>query len=67
MVEIVVNGSARRVSEDSTVLDLLGEMGVAPERVAIELDREILKREHWSERRLHGGERLEVVHFVGGG
>ena len=66
-MEIVVNGSARSVREWSSVLDLLAELALEPERVAIELDREILKRDSWPETRLSGGERLEIVHFVGGG
>jgi len=67
IAEIVVNGNARAVSQGSSVLELLGELGLEPERVAVELDREILKRELWAETRLAGGERLEIVHFVGGG
>jgi len=67
MAEIVVNGNARGIKQGSSVLELLGELGLEPERVAVELDREILKRELWAETRLTGGERLEIVHFVGGG
>lgn len=66
-VEIVINGNPRAVAEGSSVLELLGTLELEPERVAIELDREILKRDRWADRRLMGGERLEIVHFVGGG
>jgi len=38
-----------------------------PDRVAIELNREIVPREQWPETPLHDGDRLEIVHFVGGG
>ena len=38
-----------------------------PDRVAIELNREIVPREQWSQTPLHDGDRLEIVHFVGGG
>jgi sulfur carrier protein len=37
------------------------------DRVAIELNREIVSREQWPQTRLHDGDRLEIVHFVGGG
>jgi len=67
LVEIVVNGEARNVPEASTVLELLADLALEPEHVALELDREILKRDRWSGTRLGGGERLEIVHFVGGG
>jgi thiamine biosynthesis protein ThiS len=38
-----------------------------PDRVAIELNREIVPRGQWSQTRLNEGDRLEIVHFVGGG
>jgi thiamine biosynthesis protein ThiS len=38
-----------------------------PDRVAIELNREIVPRDQWPQTPLHDGDRLEIVHFVGGG
>ncbi|MSV32046.1 MAG: sulfur carrier protein ThiS [Bryobacterales bacterium] len=67
MIEIVVNGETRQVPEGTTVTGLLALLGVAPERVAVELDRAIIKNIFWSERGLKAGARVEVVHFVGGG
>jgi sulfur carrier protein len=42
-------------------------MGMKPDRVAVELNRNIVPREHWSETPLSDGDKLEIVHFVGGG
>jgi thiamine biosynthesis protein ThiS len=42
-------------------------LGMKPDRVAIELNRDIVPRDRWAETRLNEGDRLEVVHFVGGG
>lgn len=66
-VEIVVNGERRSVSAGTTVLGLLTSLDLDPERLAVELDRSILKRDSWSETKLEGGEKLEIVQFVGGG
>jgi thiamine biosynthesis protein ThiS len=66
-IEITVNGDVRRASEGRTVQELLEDLGIPSVRVAVELNRNILKREDWSSTRLHGGEQLEIVHFVGGG
>ena len=66
-VEIVVNGENRRVAAGASVLDLLASLGLDPERVAVELDRDILPKGRWGQTALAGGERLEIVHFVGGG
>jgi len=55
------------VAEGSTVLSLLGELGIPAERVAVELDRIILKPAVWAETPLPPGAKVEIVHFVGGG
>jgi thiamine biosynthesis protein ThiS len=67
MIEIVVNGDARRVKEGQTLADLLKELELDPERVAIEMDRKIVKQPNWSGTVLHAGNRVEIVQFVGGG
>ena len=66
-IEIVVNGESRSVPEGQTVLVLLESLGLEPSRVAVELERVILGRAEWAGRVLQPGDRLEVVHFVGGG
>jgi thiamine biosynthesis protein ThiS len=55
------------VRAEATVLELLRELEIDPARVAIEFNREILRREHWGATRLRGGEQIEIVQFVGGG
>jgi len=67
MIEIMVNGEARRTSPGQTLLDLLRQMDLDPERVAIELDRRIVKKPAWDTTVLEAGARLEIVQFVGGG
>ena len=66
-IRILVNGEPNEVPAGLTVLDLLRRLGVDAERVALELDREILKRDHWGDTRLQDGSAVEIVQFVGGG
>ena len=66
-MEIIVNGEPRPPPEDQTILGLLREMQLDPARVAVELDRRILKQPLWSTTVLTPGARLEIVQFVGGG
>ena len=66
-IEIVVNGERRSVPAEMRVSELVAEMGLQPERVALELNREILARLNWHTTVLAAGDRLEIVHFVGGG
>ena len=66
-IEIIVNGDARQVSQGARITDLVKQLELAPERLAIELNLSILPRAKWAETELRPGDRLEIVHFVGGG
>ena len=66
-IEIVLNGEQRSAPEGETVLGLLQQLDIDPARVAIELDRRILKAPLWAETVLRPGAEIEIVQFVGGG
>jgi thiamine biosynthesis protein ThiS len=66
-MEIVVNGEPRSTPEGQTILGLLGELQLDAARVAVELDRRIVKQPLWSKTVLAPGAHLEIVQFVGGG
>ncbi len=66
-MNLEVNGEARDVPEGSTVTDLLRQLDLTPERVAVEVSLEILDREAFSRRELHEGDRVEILSFIGGG
>jgi thiamine biosynthesis protein ThiS len=66
-IGIVVNGEPRRVEAGSTVASLLAAIGVPAERVAVEVNRRIVRSEEWASTALAEGSRVEVVQFVGGG
>jgi sulfur carrier protein len=65
--EIMVNGERRTAAEGQTILDLLEQLQIEPARVAVEMDRRIVKQPLWRETALKPGARLEIVQFVGGG
>lgn len=66
-VEIIVNGESRQVSSPMSLRQLLQSLALQEDRVAVELNREIVRRDRWGETELHDQDRLELVHFVGGG
>jgi sulfur carrier protein len=66
-IELTINGSVREVVAGLNITQLLGELEIPPGRVAIEFNREILKKELWDGTILTAGDNLEIVHFVGGG
>ncbi len=64
---ITVNGQSRPLPALPTLLALLEESGLADRPVAVELDGEVVPRGRFADCRLAGGERIEIVTFVGGG
>jgi sulfur carrier protein len=66
-IEIVVNGDTKAVPCGLSVLELLGVLGVLPDRVAVELNRSIVRRQQWENVTVEPGAQLEIVQFVGGG
>ena len=66
-IEVLINGEKRKVPEQRTIDDLLGDLGLSPDQVAVELNREIIKRADWGSRVIRRGDEIEIVHFVGGG
>jgi thiamine biosynthesis protein ThiS len=66
-MQVQINGEPREIPDGQTVLALLESLGLDPERLALELNGEILGKKTWAARALAPGERLEIVHFVGGG
>ena len=66
-ITIRVNGEARAVNPELTITALLAELGIRPERVAVELNRVIVKQPQWADTQIPPGAELEIVQFVGGG
>ena len=67
---IILNGLPRTfeaLAALANVEELIAELGLKGDRVAVEYNGEIVRRTAWGETRLGEGDRLEVVHFVGGG
>ena len=66
-IEIMVNGETRSAPDGQTVLGLLRQLQLDPARVAVELDRRIVKQPRWEATVLEPGAQIEIVQFVGGG
>jgi sulfur carrier protein len=66
-MKVHINGEAHELPEPLTLAGLVEQTGLQGDRVAVELNREIVPRSRWPETVLHDQDRLEIVHFVGGG
>lgn len=64
---LTLNGEPKRVTGAATLADLLGQLGLDPRAVVVELNRNIVRRPQLAGTRLQDGDSVELVHFVGGG
>ncbi len=65
-MKLIINGEQREFNA-GTLSKLVEQLGMKSDRIAVELNREIVPRDRWAATDLHDGDQLEIVHFVGGG
>jgi thiamine biosynthesis protein ThiS len=66
-VKVRLNGQERNLSEGTTLGGLIRTLGLEPSRIAVERNGEVVPKAHYDAVVLSEGDRLEIVHFVGGG
>jgi thiamine biosynthesis protein ThiS len=66
-MKLEINGEMRCVKASATVRELLENLEIKPGRVAVELNRRIVKRQDWDRAALQELDKIEIVQFVGGG
>jgi thiamine biosynthesis protein ThiS len=66
-MQLRINGEDKTFEAPLTLASLIANMGFKSDRVAVELNRDIVPRHQWDKTTLSEGDRLEIVHFVGGG
>jgi len=66
-LHVQVNGETQELPDGSSLADLVEQLSLPAARVAIELNRSVARRQEWAATILQEGDRVEIVHFVGGG
>ncbi|EAW45659.1 sulfur carrier protein ThiS [Nodularia spumigena CS-584] len=66
-ITLQVNGETRSCLTQTSLPDLLQQLGFNPRLIAVEYNGEILHRQFWSQTQVQPGDRLEIVTIVGGG
>lgn len=66
-MKLRINGDEKTFDSSLTLAALVEVLGMKSDRVAVELNLDIVPRERWAATALNDGDRLEIVHFVGGG
>ena len=66
-LRVYINGESKEVQDSPSLADLINQLELPAPRIAVELNREVVRRSDWSATMLHDDDRIEIVHFVGGG
>ncbi len=67
MIRVTVNGSADELADGATLGQLVAKYKLAPPRIAVEVNQELVSRRDYDATALREGDRIEIVTFVGGG
>lgn len=66
-MRVYVNGEPREFPDQLSLAELVTQLDLPAQRIAVELNRTVVRRSEWSTIELHDEDRIEIVHFVGGG
>jgi sulfur carrier protein len=66
-MKIQLNGETKELNQALNLIELLKKFSLPTERIAIELNREVVRKKDWEGIKINEGDKLEVIHFVGGG
>lgn len=66
-MRITLNGEPRTLEQPPTLAELLKQLGLTPERLAVEVNEKLVRRGQFAQTRLCDGDRVEIVTLVGGG
>lgn len=66
-MQLYINGEIKELPLKMNLIGVLEHFSLPFERIAIELNKEVVRRKDWSKIEIAEGDRLEVIHFVGGG
>lgn len=66
-MKIFINGEIKEIAGEVNLIELLEEFSLPRERVAVELNRAVVRKKDWAAVRVKEADKIEIVHFVGGG
>ncbi|MET0754179.1 MAG: sulfur carrier protein ThiS [Pyrinomonadaceae bacterium] len=66
-MNILINGETKEISSELNLSELLKHFSLPSERIAIELNKKVVRKKDWENIKIAEGDKLEVIHFVGGG
>jgi sulfur carrier protein len=67
MIQIILNGKPHNIKEKTNIISLLETLSLSEKKVAIEINEEVIPRNNYDKKILLAKDRVEIVHFIGGG
>ncbi|MCY7347016.1 MAG: sulfur carrier protein ThiS [Pyrinomonadaceae bacterium] len=66
-MRVFINGETKEIADEMNLIELLVRFSLPRERVAVELNKRVVRRKDWETIRVKDSDQIEIVHFVGGG
>ena len=66
-MQVFINGEIREIRSETNLSELLRRLSLPSERIAIELNKKVVRRKDWENIQVKDADKIEIVHFVGGG
>jgi len=67
MIQIILNGKPHNIKEKTNIISLLETLSLSEKKVAIEINEEVIPKDNYNKKILLEKDRVEIVHFIGGG
>ena len=66
-MKVLVNGESREINREMNLREFLAHLSLPSERIAIELNKEVVRKKDWENIKINDADKIEIIHFVGGG
>ncbi len=66
-MKVFVNGETREISREMNLQEFLKHFSLPDERIAVELNKEVVRKKDWENIKINNADKIEIIHFVGGG
>ena len=66
-MQVLINGETRKIENELNLRELLEKLELPTERIAIELNKDVIRKKDWETIKINDADKIEIIHFVGGG
>ncbi len=66
-MQVVINGKTKEIAKEINLQQLLKNLSLPSERIAVELNKEVVRKKDWGNILINDADKIEIIHFVGGG